>query len=173
MLKTIRLRGSLNVLQSRSEPAHSYRAFELTKSLSARATYPKVGLRFESDLMSREKQGGRETRETLRTRVELDRTENLNLTSAYQHLESPRAGLCPSPVPSFLLVRPTMPSYNHAAPIDLPSHLASLPPATATRTPIRNGGAPLAVGCRLLSARDMRSDPRNDRCAPRRRPRIA
>lgn len=59
------------------------------------------------------------------------------------------------------------------APIDLPSHLASLPPAAATRTPIRNGGTPLAVGCRLLSTRDMRSDPRNDRCAPRRRPRIA
>lgn len=153
-------------LSTRIRIAFSY---VLTKSLPARATYPKVGLRLEIRLDVEREQGGRKTREPLRTRVELDRTENLNLTSAHQHLESPRVfALLPSLLSSSsgLLCRTT-------APIDLPSHLASLPPAAATRTPIRNGGAPLAVGCRLLSTRDMRNDPRNDRCALRRRPRIA
>lgn len=92
-----------------------------------RATYPKVGLRLESGLTSKRVQRGR-VRETTRTRVELDHTENLNLTSAHQHLETPRVfALLPSLLSSsaYYTIQPPPSTFPHTS--------ASLPPAAATR----------------------------------------
>lgn len=155
-------------------------------------TYPKVGLWLESleSLVEgeTEKERDRKERENERdsahSRVELDRTENLNLASTqiYTGMFGPRGFRASHPVPFHLLVESAAlvcPSLFISSwklpPFTCPSHLAFLPPAANRPNPLqgRTVFSP-AVGCRLLSTRDMRSEPRNDRCALRqRRSRIA
>ena len=64
---------------------------------------------------------GRETRETSRTRVELDRTENLNLTSAHHHLEFLQVFALPLSLLFERLTRPHQPSLDTSLPLATPS----------------------------------------------------
>jgi len=133
----------------------------------------------EREREEREREERESERDSAHSRVELDRTENLNLASTqiYTGMFGPRGFRASHPVPFHLLVESAAlvsPSLFISSwklpPFTCPSHLAFLPPAANRPNPLqgRTVFSP-AVGCRLLSTRDMRSEPRNDRCALRRR----
>lgn len=156
---------------------HNLADLSLHSSIRASRPTPKsaCGLN-RSKVSSRERQRKRERERRERMR-EIPRTLEQNWIARkiliwHPHRYTPA---CLVPADSALVTLSLFISSWKLPPFTCPSHLAFLPPAANRPNPLqgRTVFSP-AVGCRLLSTRDMRSEPRNDRCALRqRRSRIA